>query len=170
MKAIVKLLIAFSLVLSANLISATPAYAHNVEFVILGGGRLRFQYANGQPMAYAGVHVLNEYREIFSTGYTDTYGVFDYERYFGMATRLEVRHNNFTVRFTLPASLPRVVYNDRGELVEIVVPAGSGGRLSLTSIVLIYLGAAALVGFAIFFVIGRVKGRKTACGGSRLGP
>jgi len=160
MKAIAKLLIAFSLVLSANLISATPAYAHNVEFVILGGGRLRFQHASSQPMAHAKVHVLDEYREIISIWYTDTYGVFDYERYFGMATRLEVRHNNFTVRFTLPTSLPRVVYNDRGELVEIVVPAGSGGRLSLGSLVLIYLGVVTLVGFAVFLVIGKMKGRK----------
>jgi len=116
------------------------------------GKWLRFQHASDPPMAYARVHVLNEYREIISTRYANTYGVFDYERYFGTATKLEVRHDNFIAHFTLPASLPRVVYNDRGELVKIVAPAGSGGRLSLGSLVLIYLGAATLIGFAVFFV------------------
>jgi len=155
-KVTVKLLIAFLLVLSA----AAPAYAHNVELVILGGGRLRFQYANGLPFAYAEVQVLDKYGELISAGYADAYGVFDYERYFGTAARLIARHNNFTIRFTLPAALPRVVYNDRDELVEIVVFAGSGGRLSLASLFFIYFGAAALIGGAVCFVMRRVKGRK----------
>ena len=157
MKATVKLLIAFLLVLSA----AAPVHAHNVELVILGGGRLRFQYANGLPFAYAEVHVLDKYGELISAGYADAYGVFDYERYFGEAARLKARHNNFTVRFTLPASIPRVVYNDRDELVEIVVFAWSGGRLSLASLVFIYLGSAALTGGAVCFVMRRVKSRKS---------
>jgi len=160
MKATAKVLIAFLLVFSVELFSAVPAYAHNVELVILGGGRLRFQYANGLPFAYAEVHVLDKYGQIISAGYADAYGVFDYERYFGEAARLIAHHNNFAIRFTLPASLPRVVYNDRDELVEIIVPAGSGGRLSLASLFFIYFGAAALTGGAVYFVMRRVKGRK----------
>jgi len=160
MKVTVKLAIAFLLVLSVELISPLPAYAHNVELVILGGGRLRFQHANGLPFAYAEVQVIDKYGQRISAGYADAYGVFDYERYFGTAARLIAHHNNFTIRFTLPASLPRVVYNDRDELVEIVVFAGSGGRLSLASLVFIYFGAAALISGALYFVMRKAKGRK----------
>ena len=140
--------------------SAVSSFAHAVEFVVLGGAEVRFQYAGGQPMSNAEIHVLDENMEIIAIRYANEYGVFDYGAYFGTAARLKAHHNNFIVRFIIPDTFPRVVYNDRGERVEVVVPAGSGGRLSTASMAFIYIGAVSVIGYAALLVIRKKQTRK----------
>lgn len=155
-----KLLLSPFLILLMMAFISIPVFAHNVEFVVIGGSEVRFQYANGLPMSNAKVYVLDENMEHISVSSTDEYGVFDYGRYFGIAARLEVHHNNYKVRFVLPETLPRVVISDRGVLLEVVVPAGSGGRLSVTSRSIIYIGIAFVLGFVALLIITRVRGKQ----------
>jgi len=137
----------------------TPTFEHNVEYVVMGGSEVRFQYADGTPMSHAQVRVIGEHGRPIAMGITDQYGVFDYIAYFGTGARLEVRHEGYEVRLAIPEILPAVTISDRGVRLEIVVPAGSGGRLTTASQVLLVTGAAFVVVTTALLILGKVRWR-----------
>jgi hypothetical protein len=137
-----------------------PMSTHNVEFVIMGDGDVRFQYANGTAMTNAEVRVIGGHMHPVAIARTDEYGIFNYRPYFGTAVRLEVSHNGYTVNFVVPEVSPITVISDRGVRLETIVPAGSGGRLSAASRSFIYISVAFVVAFIAIFIINKVRDKK----------
>jgi len=136
-----------------------PITTHNVEFVVMGDGDVRFQFPDGTPMINAEVRVIGGHMRAIAMSRTDEYGIFNYRPYFGSAARLEVNHNGYTVNFTVPEVSPITVISDRGVRLETVVPAGSGGQLSVTSRFFIYSGIVFTLIFITFFIINKVRGK-----------
>jgi|GEM_PF-3407032 len=147
----------FVLFVAAFLLIPTPT--HNVEFVVMGDGDVRFQYADGTPMVNAEVRVIGGHMRPIAMERTDGYGIFNYRPYFGTAVRLDVRHNGYMVQFTVPEVSPITVISDRGERLETIVPAGSGGRLSGASRSFIYASIAFVVVFAAVLIVSKVRGK-----------
>jgi hypothetical protein len=136
-----------------------PMSTHNVEFVVMGDGDVRFQHANGTPMANAEVRVIGEHMRPIAIARTNEYGIFNYRIYFGSAARLEVNHNGYTVNFVVPEVSPLTVISDRGVRLETIVPAGSGGRLSAASRSFIYISIAFVVVFIAMLIANKVRGK-----------
>ena len=136
-----------------------PMSTHNVEFVVMGDGDVRFQHSDGTPKVNAQVRVIGANMRPVSISRTDESGIFNYRNYFGTAVRLEVNHNGYTVNFIVPEVSPIAVISDRGERLETVVPAGSGGQLSATSRTFIYISIAFAAVFIAVLSINKVRGK-----------
>ena len=149
--------VVFAIFMAAFLL--IPMSTHNVEFVVMGDGDVRFQYADGTPMVNAEVRVIGEHMRPIAISRTDEYGIFNYRTYFGTAARLEVNHNGYTVNFIVPEVSPITVISDRGVRLETIVPAGSGGRLSATSRSFIFTGVAFVVISGTILIVNKVRGK-----------
>jgi hypothetical protein len=149
--------IVFALFMAAFLL--IPMSTHNVEFVVMGDGDVRFQHADETPMSNAEVRVIGVHMRPIAISRTDESGIFNYRAYFGSAARLEVNHNGYTVNFVVPEISPITVISDRGVRLETIVPAGSGGRLSAASWSFIAISVAFVVVFSSMLIINKVRGK-----------
>lgn len=127
------------------LLFSITSFANGVEYVILGGTVIRFQYANGEPMSDAEVHIQNENGEIYAVNYTNEIGEFDYSEFYGKASKIEVVHNDHSCCYVIPDKIPEIIYNDDGEVIETTISAGNGDIFSKKSVIVIFSGVSSMM-------------------------